>query len=169
MNLPGAGGQSNLFGASASTGSLATTVMSINHIQNEFKAYVQTINNYTCVFDVAIIRLYDIFDSMKNLPLMKRFDGQLRIYFNTGAVASYIDSTQGLGAMVTSGSSNTFTNTCPILQSCIGTGATTAAYGAAGCIGIVSGLGISTAPITNLFGINLSSSTAKHPMPLCRV
>ena len=52
--------------------------MTPQQLSNEFKPYCTTSNSYTVVYDVAIIRLCDIFDSMKNLPLMKRFDGQLR-------------------------------------------------------------------------------------------
>ena len=113
--------------------------MTPQQLANEFKPYSTTSNNYTIVYDVAIIRLCDIFDSMNDLPLMKRFDGQLRLYFNCGAVASIIDSTITTGQMAHSLSTNTFTGTCPIIQSCIGYGAATA-YGA-NKFGIVSCFG----------------------------
>ena len=59
--------QVNLFGGTAGTNSNATTVMTSNQLANEFKPYCVTLNtNYTVVYDVAIIRLCDIFDSMKN-------------------------------------------------------------------------------------------------------
>ena len=142
--------------------------MTSSQLSNEFKPYCVTLNtNYTVVYDVAIIRLCDIFDSMKNLPLMKRFDGILRLYVNCGAVGSIIDSGILTGVMAHSSSTNTFTSTCPIIQSCIASNATTA-YGA-NVFGIVSGLGVKSAPITNIFNINLSNSGASHFLPSCRV
>ena len=136
--------------------------MNATQLTTEFKNYFTVLNtNYVVSYYTAVIRLQDIFDSMKNLPLMQKFDGTLRLYFNLGAVASYVQNTAGY--MVTSQSTNTFSNTCPLLQSCLNNypGTTT---------GIVSGVGISTAPITNLFGgINLSNSGARHPMPSCRI
>ena len=156
------------FGTSTGQGVNVTSIMTPQQLANEFKPYCTTVGtSYTVVCDVTIIRLCDIFDSIKNLPLMKRFDGQLRLYFNCGAVASIIDSTQAKGVMAHSLSTNTFTGTCPILQSCIAANAGTA-YGA-GVYGIVSGLGIKSAPITNLFGLNLANSNASQFMPSCRV
>jgi hypothetical protein len=69
--------------------------------------------NYLITYDIVILRMCDIFDSMKSLCLMKKFDGTLRMYFNTGIVASVLQSG---GYMVTSGTTSTFTNTCPIIQ-----------------------------------------------------
>ena len=146
--------------------------MTSQQLINEFKSFSIISGSYTIVYDVAIIRLCDIFDSMKNLPLMKRFDGQLRLYINCGAVASSLDSSLTTSTvMVSSQTTNTFTNTCPIIQSCINLNSLAATpYGSAAVIGIVSGLGVASAPITNLFGgINLSNSAAKHAMPSCRV
>ena len=151
-----------LFGPTAAVGANATTIMNATQLTTEFKNYYTLLNtNYAVSYYTAVIRLQDIFDSMKNMPLMQKFDGTLRLYFNMGAVASYVQNTAGY--MVTSQSTNTFSNTCPLLQSCLNNypGTTT---------GIISGVGISTAPITNLFGgVNLSSSGARHPMPSCRI
>ena len=148
--------------------------MTAQQLSNEFKSFSVISNPYTIVYDVAIIRLCDLFDSMKNLPLMKRFDGQLRLYINSGAVASNLDSSvananASSGMMLTSLTTNTFTNTCPLIQSCIGHAVSTV-YTSNAVIGIVSGLGVVSAPVTNLFGgVNLSNSYAKHAMPSCRV
>ena len=109
---------------------------------------------------------------MRNLSLMKRFDGQLRLYINCGAVASSLDSSLTTSTvMLSSQTTNTFTNTCPIIQSCINLNSANATpYGSGLVIGIVSGLGVASAPITNLFGgVNLSNSAAKHAMPSCKV
>ena len=151
----------SLFGASASTGANATTIMTETQLQSEFKSYFKVLGtNYMVTYDTAIIRLADIMDSMKSLCLMKKFDGILRLYFNTGAVVSAI-STVTAGSMVTSGSYNTFTNTCPLIQSCLAAVPTNTKN-------IVSGLFIAKATATSLIGVNLASSGASHPMTACR-
>ena len=163
-----AAGQNNLYSATSGSGAAAAAVMSPTNLSNEFKPYATVLNtNYAVVYDVAVIRLCDIFDSMKNLCLMKKFDGILRLYFNTGAVGStmLLSATAGItGTMTTSASTNTFTNTCPIIQSCLSNSAYTT-----GSIGIVSGLSIAKAGPTNIFNINLANSGASHFLPSCRV
>ena len=150
----------NLYGASSSTGANASTILTETLIQNEFKPYSKVVNGYIITYDVAVIRLGDVFDSMKNLPLMKKFDGILRMYINTGTVASVVQ--QG-GYLLTSGTTSTFTNTCPLIQSCLPQIPATA-------IGLGSGLFISKATATNLLGgLNLASSNASHSMTSCRI
>ena len=150
----------NVFGeTSGSTGATASCIMSESQVNAELRPYTKVQGNYIITYDVAVIRMGDIFDSMKNLCLMKKFDGILRMYFNTGAVASVI---QTGGYMVTSGNVSTFTNTCPILQSSLATVPTTAC-------GLVTGLFIARATSTNLFNINLANSNAQNPMTACRI
>jgi hypothetical protein len=150
----------NIYGASASTGANASTIMTETQLQAEFKPYTKVSGNYIITYDIAVIRMCDVFDSMKNLCLMKKFDGILRMYFNTGTVASVIQSG---GYMVTSGTVSTFTNTCPIIQSSLATIPATA-------VGLASGLFIAKATATNLLGgINLASSNASNPMTACRI
>jgi hypothetical protein len=147
----------NLYTSSSTTG-----INSINNLSKEFKPYYQVLNtNYAVWYDYAVIRLGDIFDSVKNMPLMKKWDGILRIYFNTGAVGSVCNSTAGV--MLTSASTSTFTSTCPLIQSSLGTLP-------ANTTGIVSGLFIGNATATNIFGgVNLASSGAQNLMNACRL
>ena len=158
-----------LYGTSAATGAGAINVMNTNNLTTEFKPYYQALNNYGVVYDVAVIRLKDIFDSMQNFPMTKRADGQLKLYLNCGAVATAILPSVGTGTlggtMATSASTSTFTNTCPLMQSAL-VGANT--YGTS-AVGIVSGLSIAKSLTTNLFGVNLASSQAQHFMPSCRL
>ena len=129
-------------------------------LQNEFKPHFKISGNYMITYDIAVIRMCDIFDSMKNLCLMKIFDGTLRMYFYTGTVFSVLQSG---GLMVTSGTTSTFTNTCPILQSFLATIL-------ANACGLASGLFIAKATATNLIGgVNLASSNAFNPMTACRI
>ena len=153
----------NLFGPSANTNKDATTVLTSTQLSNEMKSYTSVQNtNYVVTYDTVIIRLGDIFGSIKKMPLTKRFDAQVRLYFNCGAVGSGVSGSY----MCHSGSTNTFTGTCPIIQPCIGT---PASYYGASVDRIVSGIGISKAPVTNVFNINLANSGAAHPMTSCRM
>ena len=150
----------SLFGASSTTGANATTIMNETQVQNEFRPYFKIQGQYMITYDIAVIRMCDIFDSMKSLCLMKKFDGILRMYFNTGTVASVLQSG---GYMVTSGTSSTFTNTCPIIQSSLATIPATAC-------GLASGLFIGRATATNMLGgVNLANSNASNPMFACRM
>ena len=134
--------------------------MNESQVQNEFRPYFKIQGQYMITYDIAVIRMCDIFDSMKSLCLMKKFDGILRMYFNTGTVASVLQSG---GYMVTSGTSSTFTNTCPIIQSSLATIPATAC-------GLASGLFIGRATATNMLGgVNLANSNASNPMFACRM
>jgi hypothetical protein len=153
-------GMSNLYGTAFNTGG---TIMTATQLANEFKPTFQILaTNYMVWYDIGIIRLKDVFDSMKNFPLMKRFDGILRLYLNTGVVGcGTVQATAG--SLVHSATSSTFTNGCPLIVSALTTStpATT--------VGIVSGLFIARASQTTMFGVNLATSGASNPMPSCRV
>lgn len=145
----------NVYGSSAAT---STTV--INNVVNfpkEFKSYYTIMaTNYMVTYDLAIIRMCDIFDSMKQMPMVKKFDAMLRMYINTGTVVSNLVTG---GFMCSSASGNSFTNTCPLIQS----QQTTVP---ASALGIVSGLfiGTPTATAVSCQGqtINLASAGASH-------
>ena len=141
----------NLYGSSG--------IMSTTNLNADFKPYSVVSGNYIITYDVAVIRLGDILNAMTTLPLMKKFDGILRIYLNTGVVGSAVNLN---GAMVSSASSNTFSNTCPLIQNCSSLIPSTA-------VGIVSGLFISRPVSTSVFGINLNNSGASHFMTSCRI
>jgi hypothetical protein len=93
---------------------------------------------------------------------MKRFDGILRLYINTGAIGVGTDVATA-GSMVFSASTSTFTNGCPLVvpSLTVAPPATT--------VGIVSGLFIARATQTTMFGVNLASSGGANPMPSCRI
>jgi hypothetical protein len=149
----------NLYGQSSANGISMVNIMSQTQSNMEFKPYTYVNGNYIITYDICVIRLCDIFDSMKNLPLMKKFDGVLKLYINTGCVSSII---QEGGYMITSGSSNTFNSTCPLVQSCL-------VNTPASAVGLTSGLFIAKATQTNSFGVNLASSSATNVMPACRI
>jgi hypothetical protein len=151
------GGQAtNLYGNSATA-----NIMSSSNLNNEFKSTYQVLNtNYGVWYDTAIVRVQDILNSMKHWPLSKKFDGVLKLYLNVGAVGSLC--TGANGAMVSSLASNTFTNTCPLMQTALSALPATTT-------GIVSGISIAKAGPTNIFGgVNLALSNGAHPMTACR-
>ena len=162
-----------LFGSSAGTS--ANCITNITNMVKEFKPYY-TINNtnYATWYDVAIIRLSDIFDSVKQLPLCKRLDCLTRFYINTGTIVSnVVSSVNGVstGLMLTSSAGITFTNTCPLIQSSL---TKLPATSANPLTAIASGLFISTPTSTSLSagganGINLASGTQAHFMNACRI
>jgi len=71
------------------------------------------------VNDVAIIRLGDILDSMRNLPLTKRFSGQLRLYLNTGMLSVGTILPGNPYCMSFNAGNTSFTNTCPLMVSAL--------------------------------------------------
>lgn len=154
-----------LFGSASGTSTEFITNATKTSLES--KAYYTVNNtNYATWYDVAIIRLCDVLDSMKSLPLMKKFDGVLRFYVNTGTVVSSITGTSG--QMITSGSQNTFTNTCPLIQSAL-------LSLPASATNIGSGLFIGTPTATSLTlnssvtGVNLASGTNSHFLNACRI
>ena len=156
-----------LFGNATAT---STTVISnVTNLAKEMKPYFTILNaNYAVWYDVAIIRLQDLFDSFGKFPLTSRFNGNLRLYINTGSVISNIGAN---GIMMTSASGITFTGTCPLLQSSLGTFPTNAGA-------IVSGLYVGqNVPNTALScgggafttTINFGNAQASHFMNACRL
>ena len=111
--------------SSAGTATVAGTTFGTNGILPASQMTTECKSTFTfssstvaLVNDVAIIRLCDILDSMKNLPLTKRFAGQLRIYINTGIISATLGAATAY-TMATSASYSSFTNTCPLMLSAL--------------------------------------------------
>jgi len=123
----------NLTGSSSVAGDLygVNGIQTPTQIATEFRSNfsIQTTatNSFGVTQQVIIIRLCDILDSCKNMPLTKRLSGTLRLYFNTGSCwingigtsAGSVQGTAGVGGGggLFSGSSTNFTNTCPVMIS----------------------------------------------------
>jgi hypothetical protein len=150
---------SNMIGNTASQG-----IQGINNLNAEFRPYYVQIGNYAVVYDVLIIRLQDILQSVAQLPLTKRLDAMLRINFNTGYVGAQMVAAGANQTLITTGGTlNSFVNTCPIMISSL------AAWPATTC-GVVSSVGIGRSAPSNCFGINTALSTAQNPyMNTCRL
>lgn len=158
--------------ASATTGQNiygSAGLMNATQLANEFKPYYTVLNtNYLVCYDALVIRLRDLFDSVANWGLCKRFDAILRLYINTGAINVTVTSpnTATMG-MYSSLSASTFTNTCPLVVNYLpytsGNGGLPLTV-----TNLVTGFFIGRPATTNLASVNLSLSGASHPMTSCR-
>jgi hypothetical protein len=141
-------------------------IMTPTQCATEFRASFNTDGIYMQWNDIAVIRLCDIFDSMGSLPLMKKFNGMLRLYLNTGASGAQCLTTASTSATVFSASTTTFVNTCPLLMNSLALTAPSAASG------LVAGLSIARPQQTSIFGVNLAAAALTlpvNPMTSCRL
>jgi hypothetical protein len=142
----------------------AGNIMTSIQLNNEFKPYYQVVNtNFMVWYDVAVIRLGDIFDSMKQLGMLKRFDGVLRLYLNTGAVQVNVTNPNAVTTYQFQFSNSTLSNTVPFTVNY------TQASLPANVASITAGCFIARPSQTNFnSAINLSASGSSHPMNACR-
>ncbi len=120
-------------------------------------------------YDFAVIKLEHLFESLRKMGLVRRFDTTLRLWVNTGTVSVTVQSSESntLNYALTP-NNNSFSNTCPLLVNYIpsGTGVGVPANTAA----IVAGLYISKTPSTSFSGgVNLANSGVAHPLGNCRL
>lgn len=113
-------GSSTVAGDMYGTTGISTSNNITTEMRNNFSIQQGSGNSYGVSQQVAIIRLCDILDSCKNMPLTKRISGTLRLYFNTGSC--WINGVgagggTGGGTGLFSGANTSFTNTCPLLIS----------------------------------------------------
>jgi|GEM_PF-4031965 hypothetical protein len=137
---------------------------------NDFKSTYQVLNtNYGVIYDIAVIRLKDIFDCMNNIGLVKKFSGVLRLYVNTGSLAIDCVANAAVPQYKFAVAESTFSNMCPFTINNLGI-ATAAGGITADTTRINAGLFIGVPVATNLSGgINLSLSGAAHKMRACRL
>ena len=150
------------------------SIVSSTQLNTDFKATYQVLNtNYGVVYDLAIIRLKDILDCMDKIGLVKRFNGVLRLYVNTGSL--WIGCNSGLAADGAiprynfSVSNSTFNNVCPFTINNLNIATTGAGGIPFAQTQISAGLFIGRALQTSLNGVNLQASGASHAMQACRL
>ncbi len=85
-------------------------ISSTTNLANEFASTYELVGNVAVWKDYAVIFVKDILDSMANIGLVRKLDGILRIFLNTGALS--VDYTTGLQLSFTPANS-TFNDTCP--------------------------------------------------------
>jgi hypothetical protein len=163
-------GQSKIVGA----GNIYSELNDLNKLKSEYKSTYYVSGNYGYITDLAIIRLKDIFDCMNNIGLVKRFNGVLRLYINTGSlyVNCNVNNTSDTGTANPnykfSVSNSTFTNVCPFTinnLNSLGSAAGIAFAQKQLAVGLFIG---KTLP-TNNNGINLGSTSVIHPQGSCRL
>jgi hypothetical protein len=150
-------------------GSGATTIMSATQIATEFKPYFVVENNVMTWFDVGIIPLKYVLDSVNNMGLVKKMDLQLKMFLNTGAIQISTTNAGVATCQYNAVAGSTFQATCPLTINYIN--ATQANGGLQTTTALITaGLYVARAP--NTFGqtaITISgSSQLSHPMPACR-
>jgi hypothetical protein len=164
-------GSSNLYGGSS--GNQTNCISNSTKVANEFKPYYTILNsNYMVWYDVAIIRMQDILDSMRAMPMMKKWDGIFRAYLNVGQVVSNISDSGAFSntittpCLVSSGSGNTFTNTCPLIHTAL---VNTPRLATSIASGLFIGSPTDTAISASGNTVNLKSAGASHFLTSCRM
>lgn len=158
------------FGYSAAVNAMIGNLTTLTQAQQEGRPTYQILNtNYGVYYDTAIIRMRDIFDSFNSLPLVKKVQGALRLYLNTGAIRYTKASATTIGPPNATTSlslaNSTFSTTCPIT---INQSACT--ISASAFTDIYAGCFVGTAPVTSINSVNLGASNARHPTLLsCRL
>jgi hypothetical protein len=157
-------GQSKLTGA----GNIYTNGA---QIRDEFKSVYFVQNNIGYIFDLAVIRLKDIFDCMNNIGIVKRFNGVLRLYINTGSLFVTCntqvtnDATTALPRYSFSPANSTFNNVCPFTINNLNTQGVIPFAQKQVCCGLFLA---KTLPTSNN-GVNLGATQVNHPMGSCRL
>ncbi len=145
------------------------TIVSADQLKAEFKTAFQVQGtHYGVVYDLALIRLKDIFDCMNNIRLVKRFNGVLRLYINTGAlhitcVGNNVNPSYSFAV-----GNSTFNNVCPFTINNLSLNSADGGI-ITGQTQVTAGLFIGKALQTSLNGVNLGASGASDPMQACRL
>ena len=158
------GSTNGMFGATAATRA------SLSQLKNDFTPTYEVLNtNYMVWYDYAVIKLSTVFESLSPIGLTRRAYILLRLYINTGTlyatVASPITAAPGYSL---STANNSFNATCPFTINYL---SDTSANGGipTTVANITAGLYLAKVPATSCNGVNLSSSSASHPLPACRI
>ncbi len=114
-------GSSTVGGDLYGVNGIQTGTQIATEFRNNFAIQSTSTNSFGVVQQVVIVRLCDILDSCKSMPLTKRLSGTLRVYINTGTcwITGIGANTGNAGGAcgLFSASNTTFTNTCPIMIS----------------------------------------------------
>ena len=162
-----------IIGTTQATNTTAGNLTSPIQLNNEFKGQYSVVNNIMTWSDVAVIKVGDIFDSMKQLGMLKKFDGILRLYLNLGMC--FVNVTGANSTAVTyqfQQTNSTFVNTIPFTINYMN--GTTANNGLPTlCTSITASLTLIRPPTTNYtngtnIGSNLALSGYVHPLASCK-
>lgn len=134
--------------ANGATNNFVGTLNSVNNFNNELKPFSEIVGTTRVWYNYLYINLGDLFPVFSNIGVIRRFGATLRIYFNTGFVNTTVGANNQLvyNPSAGTGSSTSFTNTCPIMINNLGTCAGGGAYAGAGFTQLTAGFFIGTAP-----------------------
>lgn len=129
-------------------------------MENEFQPTYEVVNGVGVWKDYIIIFMKDLLDAMNHIGCVRRLDGILRIYVNTGLCkVSYPAANQ----LTFANADSTFTDTCPIL---VNHNRALPATAPADATTLNVGCFIARAPNTTFNGSNWSAIAS--PMNACR-
>ena len=162
----------NLFGPNTTNG---TNLQTVTQANTEYRPTFQVISNVMVWTDYCVIPLGNILDSIKQFPLTKRFDATVRMYLNTNSMVNCQVATGAAGAtnsqsLLSSGSYNTFQNTCPLMINSVYSNTATTIPATATLL--TAGLYVGKVTSISLNGINFATIGAAIPsssMPACRI
>lgn len=184
------GGVNGVYGTSGAQGSGTITIMSASQLATECKPNVQLVSgaagatgtansNYIVYYDTAILPLKYLMDVVDKLPMMKRTDMLLRMYFNTGSLIVPVKrgDSDAIATQYFAPQSSTFVNTCPFTVNYLGAGVPANTTGIAAGLFIAKSAttALSITAVTGAGGvtatsavINLGSAAVSHPLTACR-
>lgn len=144
----------------------ASGIVTASQIATDLRPYYVTQNNFGILYDIALIPLKYIYDSMANIKITKKINGVLKVYLNTGSVGITIATGTTTPAYQMSDLSNsTFVNTCPLTINYL---ANDLNFSGVTCY-VQAGVYVRTVPTTSFNGINLAVAGASHPLTNCRL
>ena len=95
---------------------LVTNIFTQGNLEAELKPTFRVAGNYMIWNDYAVIKLSNLFESLGNIGLVRKFDCTLRLWLNTGTVNATVinPGATNLGYSLAN-TDNTFTNSCPLM------------------------------------------------------
>ena len=149
---------------------LAGVVYTQQKLFNELKPSFQVLNtNYMVWYDYAVIKLSNLFESLGNIGLVRKFDCTIRIWFNTGTVNATIANggATNLG-LALANADNTFTNSCPLLINYLNESGPNGGIPAT-AVKLTAGLYIAKPPTAVYGAVNFGASGASSSLQTCRI
>jgi len=132
---------------------------------SDLRPYYVTQNNFGILYDVALIPLKYLLDSMKNVGLTQKLSGVLRLYLNTGYTAIQTGPTVATPSYsLNTLAYNSFSNVIPISINYLGDNVALPAT----VKNIVAGVFVGKPPSVSVLGANFDSAGASHKLPNCR-
>lgn len=100
----------------ATANKLVTNIYTQGNLEAELKPTFRVSGNYMIWNDYAVIKLSNLFESLGNIGLVRKFDCTLRLWLNTGTVNATVinPGAANLGYSLAN-TDNTFTNSCPLM------------------------------------------------------